>query len=395
MRLKLRVLARDFLLESRVLIKYKHPTELSWRWHPLRCLALSYLRESAGGRLLCAKSTLIIGPFDRWLAQPSALLAMNQKASLLEITITSTRYDIEMSYTRTYIAVLIIGASLFVLATDPGMVSTKLNAVSRLIAHASHTVAPPSLSQPSQNLVSWQSAFLGLVPLALNAMTQPSGLDKPFSQSSLLFPSRSSPFVCLADALEVLVLVLIHISHGKTLRHAALEVNWQRARSRLGQDVTELEDSPAEKHPIPFGILFIATLLQAIKLFGMQGLPWTTLWAGLYLFSYVVLAMVGFLAPKDWRDSPPEMVIETPTGRPTWWKLENLSKALLYGSLGVHFICCCWVLDRVIGFVPDGEPASRAMSAAAVGPYVVYTILIGLIIAAVTFTPWIFYQGFL
>ncbi|KAN0110977.1 hypothetical protein V8E51_007364 [Hyaloscypha variabilis] len=214
-------------------------------------------------------------------------------------------------------------------------------------------------------------------------MTQPSGLDKPFSQSSLLFPSRSSPFVCLADALEVLALLLIHISHGKTLRHAALEVNWQRARSRLGQDVTELEDSPAEKHPIPFGILFIATLLQAIKLFGMQGLPWTTVWAGLYLFSYVVLAMIGFLAPKDWRDSPPEMVIETPTG------------PLLYGSLGVHFICCCWVLDRVIGFVPDGEPASRGMSAAAFGPYVVYMILITLTMAAVVFAPWMLYQVFL
>jgi hypothetical protein len=226
-------------------------------------------------------------------------------------------------------------------------------------------------------------------------MTQPSGLDKLFSQSSLLFPSRSSPFVCLADALEVLALLLIHLSRGKTLRHAALEVNWQRARSRLGQDVTELEDSPAEKHPIPFGILFIATLLQAIKLSGMQGLPWTTAWAGFYLFSYVMLAMVGFLARKDWRDSPPEMIIETPTGRPTWWKLENLSKALLYGSLGVHFICCCWVLDRVIGFVPDGEPASRGMTAAAFGPYVVYMILIFLTMAAVVFAPWMLYQGFL
>jgi len=53
-------------------------------------------------------------------------------------------------------------------------------------------------------------------------MTQPSGLDTPFSQSSLLFPSRSSPFVCFADALEVLALLFIRISHGKTLKNAAL-----------------------------------------------------------------------------------------------------------------------------------------------------------------------------
>ena len=172
-------------------------------------------------------------------------------------------------------------------------------------------------------------------------------------------------------------------------------MNWARARSRLGQDVTTLEDSPAEKHPIPFGILFIATLLQVIKLFGMQGVPWTNVWAGSYLSSYAVLAMVGFLALKDWRDFPPEMVIEMPRGRPTWWKLENLSKALLYSSLGVHFICCCWVLDRVIGFVPEDKPASRWMSIAAFGPYAVYMILIILIMGVVTFAPWMLYQAFL
>ncbi|KAE9373605.1 hypothetical protein N431DRAFT_535076, partial [Stipitochalara longipes BDJ] len=160
------------------------------------------------------------------------------------------------------------------------------------------------------NTVSWQSAFLGLVPLALNAMTQPSSLDVKLPDSSLLFAARSSPFVCVADALEVLIELCIRICQGHNLHQAARLANWRRARYRLGAETTSLEESAVEKHPKTFLILFIVTLLQAIKILGLEGLFWIKVWAGCYFCSYVVLAVVQILAPENWRDElPPTLAV--------------------------------------------------------------------------------------
>jgi hypothetical protein len=135
-----------------------------------------------------------------------------------------------------------------------------------------------------------------------------------------------------------------HLCYGKSLRQSALLVNWQRARCRLGQDVEELEDNPAEKHPITFGILFVGTVLQTVKIFSFQGVLWTNVWAGLYLSSFVVVALLGFLAPKDWRDNPPD----APDGRSTVPELDILSDILLCAAPGAHFFCYSWALDRII-----------------------------------------------
>ena len=133
-------------------------------------------------------------------------------------------------------------------------------------------------------------------------MTQPSTLDLTFPQNSLLFPSRSSPVICAADALEVIIELPYHIFNGFHIRDAALRVNWNRARRRLGTDVTQLVEIAGEKHPKTFAILLVATLLQAIKLWGCHGIFWTHVLAGIYLSSYLVLVGVGYLAPSNWRD---------------------------------------------------------------------------------------------
>ncbi len=199
-------------------------------------------------------------------------------------------------------------------------------------------------------------------------MTQPSSLDAPFSQSSLFFAARSSPFVCLADALVVIISLVIHVFRGKSPRRAALLVNWQRARHRLGEDVEELEDIPAEKHPWGFVILLVAAVLQAAKIIGFKGVFWTKAWAAVYLSSYVVIAVVGFLAPKDWRDSPPE----SRPSRRSYLNLEELSKVLLWAALGGHFVCCSWILDRII----VGESTQlRSPIWYALGPLIVQTIM--------------------
>jgi hypothetical protein len=148
----------------------------------------------------------------------------------------------------------------------------------------------------------------------------------------------------LADALEVIISLVIHLFQGRSPRQAALLINWQRARHRLGEDVEDLEDIPAEKHPWGYVILLVVAVLQAAKIFGFEGLLWTKVWAGLYLSSYVVIALVGFLAPKDWRDSRPDIS----SNRRSYSSFTALSEVLLWPALGAHFVCCSWILDRII-----------------------------------------------
>ncbi len=58
----------------------------------------------------------------------------------------------------------------------------------------------------------------------------------------------------------------------------------------------------------------------------------------------MVIAGVGFLAPKDWRDRPPELG----PSRRSYLIFEALSEVLLWAALGAHFVFCSWILDRII-----------------------------------------------
>jgi hypothetical protein len=95
-------------------------------------------------------------------------------------------------------------------------------------------------------------------------------LDVGFPESSLLFAARSSPFVCVADALETMVLLCMYLYQGHNIRQAARHINWRQAKIRLGSEITTLEGSAGEKHPKTFLILFIVTFLQAIKFLGRK-----------------------------------------------------------------------------------------------------------------------------
>ena len=122
-------------------------------------------------------------------------------------------------------------------------------------------------------------------------------------------------------------------------------MNWRIARARLGRRVSELEANAMEKHPLIFSILFLVTLSQAIKFLGLQGLPWTKVWAGIYLCSYVVLAIVRALASKDWLDRPPRVA---PLGENALFKeklLGIIRIVLLVVASAVHVSVSCWALS--------------------------------------------------
>lgn len=239
--------------------------------------------------------------------------------------------------------------------------------------------------------VSWQTALLGLVPLALNAMTQPSSLDFNVPESSLLFPARSSPFVCIADTLEVTIALCIYMYQEGNIYEAARLVNWRIARARLGSGVSELEASPAEQHPVAFWFWFLATLFQAIKLLGMQGVPWTKVWVAFYLCSYIILAIVRSMASKDWRDRPPRV---SPLGETHLFQEKVLGITrivLLVAAIIVHISVSWWALSPKLD--KYGEKYNGS-SSVVLDLFSLFWILYFMVttILLVSWLPWVLYR---
>jgi hypothetical protein len=110
------------------------------------------------------------------------------------------------------------------------MVHLTILAVSTvLISDTAQASNSSSISPESQtNTVSWETAFWTLVPFALNAMTQNSFLDRDFP-SGILFPLRSSPLVCAADELEVILRLFWYMIYSRmSASSAASRIVWGR-----------------------------------------------------------------------------------------------------------------------------------------------------------------------
>ena len=89
------------------------------------------------------------------------------------------------------------------------------------------------------NSVSWQSAFWGLVPIALNSMTQPSG-KVCGSPAGIGFLLRVSPFMCLFDALIVIVRMVVYSFTQGSLPAAIKKIIIQRYTDDDDDDASEL-----------------------------------------------------------------------------------------------------------------------------------------------------------
>jgi len=138
-------------------------------------------------------------------------------------------------------------------------------------------------------------------------MTQNSTFDRDFP-SGVLFPAHSSPLVCTTDALEVLLRLLMYMYTGASAPVAARRVvqerTWQPPRSISVATAADPPLTLGDQHPRAHIVLFVLGVLpQAIKLFGMRGIPWTQACGGLYLSSYLVIAGVGALARRAEHDT--------------------------------------------------------------------------------------------
>lgn len=137
--------------------------------------------------------------------------------------------------------------------------------------------------------VSAASALWALITLAINAITQRSGADR-FISSDVLSPARSSPFVCLADA----VIAGLWLAHG-TRRSLGVKgsMYWYRKEMSLIREESDrrlIQGIPA----VTIFFFILGPLPQAIKALGARGLYWTKAWAALFLGSWFVEVVVRF-----------------------------------------------------------------------------------------------------
>ena len=194
-------------------------------------------------------------------------------------------------------------------------------------------------------------------------MTQNSTFDRDFP-SGVLFPARSSPLVCAADALEVLLRLIGYMYVGASAPAAARRVVqkriWQPPRNIA---VATAADPPlmlGDQHPRAHIVLFVFGVLpQAIKLFGMCGIPWTQAYGGLYLSSYLVIAGVGALARRAERDT------DADTSWPRAALVERTIKVWNFASFGIVAVvqagAWVWCMRALLLPVWDMEAKARVL----------------------------------
>jgi hypothetical protein len=165
-----------------------------------------------------------------------------------------------------------------------------------------------TLSAPDDSLIIWQSAFWGIVPIAMNSMFQDNGMVLSFP-STWGVALRSSPILCLFDALDLSqfwLILLVFGAEGPAI--AAKRVARVRFQDALNSD-DEQSLTKLRGNFWMVNILFIiGTLLSAIKLFACSGIAGTQLCAAFYLLSWLVPQGLVWAAESDWNTALlPEM----------------------------------------------------------------------------------------
>ena len=198
----------------------------------------------------------------------------------------------------------------------------------------------------SSSQLSWQSAFWALIPLALNSMTQPSGMIFEFP-SKYGFALRSSPIICGIDVLLTLILYTFTTIALRSPRAAAIRLT--RHRFRDTPDGAEGSLASLQENTIlRIAVLILGALPQAVKLYAVRGLLWTKVWGSAFLSSFLILELLLSLG-REARPARGNLL-----GHPRWTSraifyadpheipvLEKISAVLaLFGSVtfSVYFI---------------------------------------------------------
>ena len=163
------------------------------------------------------------------------------------------------------------------------------------------TVDNNPTSECGDDTVPWQMFFWALVALAVTSMSQPSFLNR-YIRESLLYFARSSPYVCIAEALDLMLRVGVYRSLKLPLRDSIA-----MARERFNNEPRhKAEDDTGRSILVTWLLFFIAALGPAGKLLAMHGIPGTKATACLYLIGLVIRAAVDAVPKrKNEKEAPP------------------------------------------------------------------------------------------
>jgi hypothetical protein len=158
----------------------------------------------------------------------------------------------------------------------------------------------------SSDVVTWASAFWGLVAIALNSMSQPAGAVCG-TDADVNFELRSSPIVCVMDSILIIWRFLYYLGNPLHQKHDSWMARIRTARMRLLRFRFQAElNGPSRtgdfadliKNRHIRLLLYAFTLSQVVKLYGYSGIPWTKAFASLYLASFLVIELlVGWNRP--------------------------------------------------------------------------------------------------
>ena len=132
----------------------------------------------------------------------------------------------------------------------------------------------------------------------MNSMTQPAGRWFGVHSPEMSFALRSSPVFCACDALHAMFYLAWYTLQSKSLRSALDKTARRRFRDATRDD---RETGLALPHTVKLfriALFSLGALPQLVKLLGVHGLKWTTIWGLLFAASFCILEVLSYVA-KD------------------------------------------------------------------------------------------------
>ena len=180
-------------------------------------------------------------------------------------------------------------------------------------------------------------------------MTFPSIVDREMDSSNVLFLAFSSPVIALMDAVDVVIDLSTQLILGATLHDATRKTLWRRARQRYEKDIKVIEPTYLEKSTVLRLVIAFVLLSQGLQIFTFKNLLWAKLLASMYLSSYFTLLLLLYLAPKDWRSTPP---LEEVTSRysASWWiPFQDVTRdGVYFCAAGLQLVLYFFLFDKIV-----------------------------------------------
>jgi hypothetical protein len=229
------------------------------------------------------------------------------------------------------------------------------------LEHASNT-------QQRQPASGW-SVFWAMSAIVLHAMLQPSFTGYFWNRKTFegsLWPHRSSPFVCLVDMVaDIYTGVQVIRNQGFTNSDGDTRSGRNGAMTRLAL----------------FGL---GVVPQAIKLFSIEGIPYTQATAAMYLLPSTTSVVVSLIVPSPEEELQALADLDS-NDSDGWWTLGNVQRAtFLFGWMphlaGIYMIWYGVVLKIGLSAPEDFVNAAQWISTFVVLAATVYFIQQGLFI---------------